>query len=576
MVLKSAYHAYIQHSPSFLGEIAQVHGSDKTTGPFTNIYKEFLVVRAIRIAHLPEFHRRGRTEVRQMIICLSSANYLLAHSFVSKRIGTKAKYKTLLSFDGGGLRLYMTNQVLVRLEELLQDYIYANREQLLTNKTTVSASRQVEVHLADFFDCIAGVSSGSWTALYYASRGEGTHSRFFDHPEVVKKYPGIYRGSAKGINAFFEEYGGQIYHTVNVFCSTELHPPNNAWSSLLAVYHQVKNFFLKNTARSSKDDSDWHCPVYSEKELEEGLEELYGDMQLSEMYTSVLIYSYEMQYGAPAVFALDNACRPADTSLTFLRSTALSITEADVRDTSPDSTLNKTYHIDTANFAQSTRPDCMRYKSKDSIGIHDGVDFYIKDIARGSSALPVYHAHKEMQPVHEPEKTAYTFIDGSMVLPNPVLPSLNFLLRSSETRKYKTDRRRTNTDIAILSLGAGSVIGQLGDEISARGVDDWILSGRLHNLVINGGAEALQSSIEVLLQELLYLEEHQHLRIQFYASRESAEADAVEALGRIAGWEYHKTLKALGERVAKEKTNELNSFIAKYLIRDVHINILDT
>ena len=497
-----------------------------------------------------------------------------AYSVVFTHIDTRAQYKTLLSFDGGGLRLYMTNQVLVRLEELLQEYIYANREQLFANKTSVSSARQVEVHLADFFDCIAGVSSGSWTALYYASRGEGAHRRFFDHPEVLKKYPGIYRGSAKGINAFFEEYGGQIYHTVNVFCSKARYPPNNAWSMLSSVYHQVKSLFLKESTLSFEDDSDWHCPVYSEKELEEGLEELYGDMLLSEMYTSVLIYSYEMQYRSPAVFTLDHACHPAETSLTFLRSTAFPKTKAVFRDMTPDSTLENTYHTDTINSAQSaSRPDRMTYKWKDSIDIHRDVDFYIKDIARGSSALPVYHAHKEMNSVYGAEKTAYTFIDGSMVLPNPLLPSLEFLLRSPKTKKSKADRQRTNTDIAILSLGAGSVIGQLGDEIAARGADDWILSGRLHNLFINGGAEALQFSIEVLLQELLEFEENQHLRIQFYASKGSAEADAVEALGRITGWEYHKTLKALGERVAEDKTNELNNFIAKYIFRDLHTHI---
>ena len=418
-------------------------------------------------------------------------------------------YKSLLALDGGGLRLHMTNQILKELEHQIKVYLIDHPEHLPDDAGEVTSPDQLEVQLADYFTCFAGVSAGSWVTLYYASKGgNGAAANFLNKPDVVSKYGDFYPGSAAGLDVFFEEYGKKIY------------PPG--------FYGLQTPRFSFGAGRFSVDIPGVNSPLYPVDGLEEALKVFYGDTKLSEMHTSIIVHAYDVRHRNPVLFSYNHEAKQPYTAATVVQSRdALVLYSAGAVERSRESSREGRY-LDVQQE-----------------------DFYIRDIARASSALPGFHDAKKIHPVNDAEKD-YLCVDGGLVSPNPTMHAVNFILRM--TRLVDINR------IATLSLGAGGVIGDFSESVG-RGAR-WLLSGDLISIVYDGGNEAVQSNLFYLFYEQLRFDRGQFLRIQVFAQRHSEYAEALNSVTHV---QHLKALKNVGQMTAEQYKDDIKDFVAKFL-----------
>ena len=227
----------------------------------------------------------------------------------------------ILSIDGGGIRGILPGQILVELEKKLQ--------QLASNP---------DKRLADYFDMIAGTSTGGILTCLYLYPDEKNPSRpFFSANDAVNLYL---------------ENGGWIFNEKNGNADgmrQEKYP-------VAAIEALLKNYF-KNT-------------------------------RLSELLKPCLITSYNI----------------------YARST----------------------HFFTQHDAKQ----------------HKANDFYLYDVARGTSAAPTYF---EPAAVTSLSGISYPVVDGGVFASNPALCAY-----AEAREKFKPTKKGERMDMFMLSIGTGS------------------------------------------------------------------------------------------------------------------------
>lgn len=144
----------------------------------------------------------------------------------------QTKLTRILSIDGGGIRGIIPGQILVSLEEKLK---------ILENNP--------EVKIADYFDLIAGTSTGGILTCIYLC--------------PAKENPGRPRFSAKEAVDLYLERGDDIFD--------------------ISFWHKV---------RSGGGITD---EKYDETELEEALDDYLGDLMLTDLIKPSLITSYDIK-----------------------------------------------------------------------------------------------------------------------------------------------------------------------------------------------------------------------------------------------------------------------------------------
>ncbi|MGN6530670.1 MAG: patatin-like phospholipase family protein [Ginsengibacter sp.] len=237
----------------------------------------------------------------------------------------------ILSVDGGGLRGIIPGTILAQLEKILQ------RQSNSTSK------------LGDYFDMIAGTSTGGILACIYLAPGEDGKAKFSGQ-DAVDLY-------IKNGHTIFDRTFAQKF------------------SSGGGIVHQK----------------------FSDHPIYELLTKYFGDLTLDKLIKPSLITTYNMT----------ERC-------------AMFFTSADARD---DNMYN----------------------------------FYVKDVARATSAAPTY-----FPPAHIQSLNGQTFalIDGGMFANNPALCAYAEA-RKMEFSKFFNDPQKkdlpTAADMIILSVGTGSV-----------------------------------------------------------------------------------------------------------------------
>jgi patatin-like phospholipase/acyl hydrolase len=146
-----------------------------------------------------------------------------------------SKYIRILSLDGGGIRGIIPAQILVRLEQVLQ------------KRTGNTAAR-----IADFFDLVAGTSTGGILTCLYLCPGV-RNSLGSGRPRY---------SAQEAINGYLE-YGPQIFKN--------------------SFFHHIFSFFGLLDQK------------YSDKNLVKYLEFLFGDTKLSELLKPCLITAYNIE-----------------------------------------------------------------------------------------------------------------------------------------------------------------------------------------------------------------------------------------------------------------------------------------
>ncbi len=153
----------------------------------------------------------------------------------------------ILSIDGGGIRGILPGQILVALEKKLQE-----------------KSENIETRIADYFDLIAGTSTGGILTCLYLCPGE--------------KEPKRPRFSASKAVALYLERGDDI-------------------------------FDVSLRKRVSSGGGLWD-EKYSEDELEESLKEYFGDLKLSQLLKPCLLTAYDIRRRKTHFFKQHKATDP--------------------------------------------------------------------------------------------------------------------------------------------------------------------------------------------------------------------------------------------------------------------------
>eukprot|EP00210_Caulerpa_lentillifera_P007857 g7499.t1 len=426
---------------------------------------------------------------------------------------TGRKYKTILSMDGGGLRLYYTNQILKKIEDQIQNYCMDHPDEFPGGQQ-VSSKEEFVVYLADYFDCIAGTSAASWVAVYLASKGN--KAEILNDRQIVQKYGQIVPGTSKGMDVFFQEYSVDIY------------PPG--------VLNYLRGIHISFGEGFPIRIPGFSAPRHSAAGLTKALDAFVGDLTFSDLYTSCLINAYDLKTNGPIGFVADHISTPSRVTLAYLRAKN---DPARYLKTIPGSSI---LGQDWAG-ADFLRQDLV---------IRPGIVFKLKDVALASSALPMYHPAHIAKPVNGSNEE-YTFIDGALVESNPAFYSFNFV----------TSRKGVTFDeVAIMSLGSGGVAGSYINNTN-RGAIAWMLSGDMIDIVTGGAAEMKQAEVDYLFYRTFNMKPGQYLRINHFALvRDNEEA---EAFGTFNAPRYLDIYHDIGQHTAGLYSNVIANFVKDFI-----------
>eukprot|EP00210_Caulerpa_lentillifera_P007858 g7500.t1 len=413
--------------------------------------------------------------------------------------------------DGGGLRLYYTNQILKKIEDQIQNYCVDHPAEFPEGQQFSSKEKFV-VYLADYFDCIAGTSAASWVAVYLASKGgKGKANDVFTDRKVIEKYGQIIPGTAKGMDVFFQEYGASIYPSgaLNYFRGISIN-----WRSWFPIRIPLVN-----------------APLHPVRGLETALDAFVGDLAFTDVYTSCLVNAYDLKSSGPIGFIADHLSEPPRVTLAYLRA-----------------------QNDPTRYLRNATGSVSRNEqlTDDNLAVRPGVVFKLKDAALGSSAMPMYHPAHTAKPVNGSNEE-FTFVDGVLVDSNPTLFAFNFV----------TSREGVSVaDVAIVSLGSGGAAANYMGNVD-RGFIAWLLSRDMIEIVTDGASETKQAEVEYLFYKTFNMKAGQYLRINYFA--ETPGSDESEAFSTFDSPDYLSTYKNIGESTANKYSYGIAFFVENYI-----------
>lgn len=316
------------------------------------------------------------------------------------------KLTRILSLDGGGIRGIIPAQILVALEKKLQKK---------TNKP--------EARIADYFDLIAGTSTGGiLTCVYLTPEKPGSSKPRFKAEDAVDLYI---------------ENGHQIFSV--------------SWFQKI---RSVSGLFNE---------------MYPSSGIESVLHKYFGDLQLKDLIRPCLVSSYDV----------DNS---------------------------------------KANFF--TQHDAQK----------DGKNYYVRDVARATSAAPTYFEVASVNSLNAKSKVL-PLIDGGVFANNPAMCAY---AEAQVWNFRKNEDPITNTeDLLILSLGNGgnTQMHYQYEKVKDWGIIEWIKP--LINIMMSGVEQTVDYQLKQLFKAVK--RENQYVRIEpgiYGANREMDDASTknLEAL----------------------------------------------
>jgi patatin-like phospholipase/acyl hydrolase len=227
-----------------------------------------------------------------------------------------------------------------------------------------------------------------------------------------------------------------------------------------------------------------HEEMYSEEMLEKYLKAYFRDIKLSELVKPCLITAYEIEKRYPFFFSRDDA-----------------------RD-NPEK------------------------------------NFYIRDVARATSAAPIYFKASQISSM---DGNLYSFIDGGLFANNPAMCGITDVLKLYGTRETPVNIE----DIILLSLGTGIKKTPIEyKEASAYGALGWIKP--ILHIVSSGNNEIIDYQVAQLYKHAGVKE--QYLRLSPVLTSASAELDD-------ASLDNLKALKRAGIDCVEEYHNDIQNMV---------------
>ncbi|MCS6822752.1 MAG: patatin-like phospholipase family protein [Cytophagaceae bacterium] len=326
----------------------------------------------------------------------------------------------ILSIDGGGIRGIIAGEILVYIEKKLQEY-----------------SGNHEAKIADYFDLVAGTSTGGILACIYLCPDEqDSRKPRFTAEQAVDLY--LRRGP-------------------NIFNASP-------WKRLLSLGG------LSNE-------------IYSEAPLERYLRAYFRDVRLSDLVKPCIITAYEIE---------------------------------------------KRYaHIFSRNDAQAN-PE---------------YDFYLRDVARATSAAPIYFQAARITSL---AGQSFSLVDGGVYANNPALCAI-----TEACKLFGQNEPLRINDITLLSIGTGIK----RKPFEYKNAKEWGAIGwvkPLMHIMMSGMNETTDHEIEILYKT--HQCAHQYLRLSPLLQSASGEMDN-------ASPENMKALRETAKQYINQNTERIDQFV---------------
>ncbi|KAK9915680.1 hypothetical protein WJX75_002608 [Coccomyxa subellipsoidea] len=427
--------------------------------------------------------------------------------------------KTILSIDGGGLRGLIPAMELECLEDVTRDEIVENSQELQVDdeselRTIPNSADDFYIHLADYFDVMAGTSTGGLVATFLATKGakiseaDKTDSPLAEDLDKllqtlptdssktggknssywVNKYTNaaLRQGTAVSLQAIFLSRANSIFPKPNFqkpkFIDKFL-PPNSIFQPQQMIAGAMWGL---------------NRPKYSVDGLKNTVNMLLGDMKLKDarISTSLVVQSFELDYNRPFTFWYS---RQTKVSGYATLSRALTKVEEDI----------------TEAMGRLKPPQKGQVVYKPDFAFFEGVDVALEEVVRATSAAP-------------------TFFPAAIV-------ELAYRPRGKETENVALRKANweavTLQDTATLSLGTGQSVSSSILPDPDAGIYQWLKTpGRLIDILMESPAQIQTALGEYLLYENFGLHKMQFLRLQTRAITMSGadKSDGVDTDRRLA------------------------------------------
>jgi patatin-like phospholipase/acyl hydrolase len=331
----------------------------------------------------------------------------------------------ILSIDGGGIRGIIPGQVLIALEQKLQT---------LANDPTR--------RLADFFDLIAGTSTGGiLTCLYLCPDASGKRPKFT---------------AADAVDLYLQ-YGDDIFNV---------------------------SFFKKISSAGGLADEK-----YSADTLEKVLRDYLGDLKLSNLLKPCLVTAYDI-------------------------------------------TSRRAHFFNSQDVAEKG----------------PGWDFYVRDVARATSAAPTYFEPANITAL---DRKVYPLVDGGVFANNPAMCACVEAMSAKPQLKV--------SDLKILSVGTGTVDKAYHySEARNWGKLEWL--SPVLDILMSGVADTVDYQLRTLFSSAGCAD--QYLRLQLNLE----EFPDVDSAMDNASEKNMRALERAGRALAQRSDAQLNAF-AKLLAK---------
>lgn len=187
------------------------------------------------------------------------------------------------------------------------------------------------------------------------------------------------------------------------------------------------------------------------------------------------------------------------------------------------------------------------FAQHDAVARGAGWDFYVRDVARATSAAPTYF---EVARVVSMTEIPYPLIDGGVFANNPTMCA--FAEAGSAGGKSEPKK------VAILSLGTGRVNKPFAYSVAKDwGLAQWVVP--LIDILMSGVAETVDYQLRRLFDSA-GVGDH-YIRIDPSLENASPEMDNVQM-------DNLRALREAGQQAAQDHKDQLKTFMQKYLLQN--------
>ncbi|GMH38941.1 hypothetical protein BSKO_06839 [Bryopsis sp. KO-2023] len=427
--------------------------------------------------------RRGGSTVT------SSLQYEIDGGVVRVKPAKDRECVTVLSIDGGGVRGLIPAVVLLSVEKEIIRQI---------------KGKEIQIDMADFFDCISGTSVGCIVALYLASKGGSDSCN-----EEIRRL-GIRPGSVEGIVKLIEKNSEIIFPS-----------PWYSWIPFFGDLLGYAKLFFQ--------------PKFASDGVEKSLKDVFGEMTLKDVKTASVVPTFELSGNRAFSFWTHDG----DTGYAALKPRSSPRASSVRKQAKP---------LRSIQFGEDGLMDWdpdVRH-----VGGHN---YKLWQVARASTAAPTFFPAPTFAPV-EGSKDSATFVDGGVVANNPTMQSIVFM---------EYNKKCSLKDIAVLSLGTGHAQPDTA-KLNNAGAFGWVVQGgALMSILMDGSSEFLQSLVDISYYQTLKTQLAQYVRISVCVDQEHKDE---QVLSEMDNPKNLTRLREIGNELGVEYKRPIKEFVEDFLL----------